>query len=95
MRKKQTRKVRRSPKVPHRNRNHTGWWIASFIERFEYSDENKANLNRRDVARRVGATVGHPAYVTKTVADLTGAPARSFGDWVAANVDSFRTPGGR
>ena len=50
MRKKQTRNVRRSPKVPHGNRNHTGWWIASFIERFEYYDENKANLNRRCLA---------------------------------------------
>ena len=47
---KRAENVRRSPKVPHRNRNHTGWWIASFIERFEYYDENKANLNR-DAAR--------------------------------------------
>ena len=50
MGKKQTRKVRRSPKVPYANRNHTGWWIASFIERFEYYGENKANLNRRCLA---------------------------------------------
>jgi hypothetical protein len=32
------------------------------------------------------AAVGHPAYMTTTVADLTGAPARSFRDW------SPRTP---
>ena len=38
-----------------------------------------------------GATVGHPAYVTTPVADLTGAPARSFHDWVAAHIDSFRS----
>jgi len=36
------------------------------------------------------AAVGHPAYVTTAVADLTGAPARSFRDWVAAHVDAFR-----
>jgi uncharacterized protein YbjT (DUF2867 family) len=36
-----------------------------------------------------GAAVGHPAYVTTTVADLTGAPARPFHDWVAAHADSF------
>jgi len=36
--------------VPHRNRNHTGWWIASFVERVEYYDEDKANLNRRCLA---------------------------------------------
>jgi hypothetical protein len=40
------------------------------------------------------AAVGHPAYVTTVVADLTGAPARSFHDWVAAHADSFRDAGG-
>ena len=50
MRKKLTPNVRRAPKVPHRNRNHTGWWIASLIERFEHYDEDKANLNRRCLA---------------------------------------------
>ena len=40
-----------------------------------------------------GAAVGHPAYVTTTVADLTGAPARSLRDWVAAHTDSFDKPG--
>ncbi|HSY39606.1 MAG TPA: hypothetical protein VLA79_08760 [Polyangia bacterium] len=39
-----------------------------------------------------GAAVGHPAYVTTAVADLTGAPARSFRDWVATHADSFRIP---
>ena len=34
-----------------------------------------------------GAAVGHPAYVTTTVADLTGAPAGSFHDWVAVHAD--------
>ena len=38
----------------------------------------------------VYAAVGHPAYVTAAVADLTGAPARSFHDWVAAHADSFQ-----
>jgi uncharacterized protein YbjT (DUF2867 family) len=38
-----------------------------------------------------GAALGHPAYVTTTVADLTGAPARSFHDWVAAHADGFRS----
>jgi hypothetical protein len=40
-----------------------------------------------------GAAVGHPAYVTTTVADLTGAPARSFRDWVAAYAERFRNVG--
>jgi hypothetical protein len=42
-----------------------------------------------------GAAVGHPAYVTTAVADLTGAPARSFRDWVAAHADGFRNAGGQ
>jgi uncharacterized protein YbjT (DUF2867 family) len=38
-----------------------------------------------------GAAVGHAAYVTTAVADITGAPARSFHDWVVAHADSFRS----
>jgi len=41
------------------------------------------------------AAVGHPAYVTTTVADLTGSPARSFLDWVAAHAERFRNTGGQ
>ena len=41
---------RRSNKIPFANRNHTGWWIASYIERFEFFDEDRTNPNRRCVA---------------------------------------------
>jgi uncharacterized protein YbjT (DUF2867 family) len=34
--------------------------------------------------------VAHPETVTSTVRDVTGAPARSFADWAAANADAFR-----
>ena len=37
-------------KVPWRNRNASGWWIASYIERFEYYDEPKRDLRRRCLA---------------------------------------------
>jgi hypothetical protein len=33
--------------IPRRNKSPFGWWIASYIERFEYEDENKEDLNRR------------------------------------------------
>jgi uncharacterized protein YbjT (DUF2867 family) len=36
------------------------------------------------------ATIGHPAFVTSTVADLLGSPARSFGQWAADHADAFR-----
>ena len=36
-----------------------------------------------------GATMGHPAYVTSTVADVTGTPARSFRQWVADHATAF------
>lgn len=39
--------ARSSRKIPHRNRSPYGWWIASYLERFEYDDEDKANPNRR------------------------------------------------
>jgi uncharacterized protein YbjT (DUF2867 family) len=35
------------------------------------------------------AAAGVPAYVTSTVAELTGAPARSFGEWAVANAAAF------
>jgi hypothetical protein len=37
-------------KIPHRNRSPHGWWIASYIERFEYYDEDRRNLRRRCLA---------------------------------------------
>lgn len=39
-----------------------------------------------------GATVGCPAYVTSSVADVVGAPARTFRQWVSEHADAFRKP---
>ncbi len=36
------------------------------------------------------AAVGQPAYVTNTVADVTGNPARCFFDWASDHVQVFR-----
>ncbi|MFD7297511.1 NAD(P)H-binding protein [Streptomyces sp. NPDC059897] len=36
-----------------------------------------------------GASDGHPAYVTSTVADVLGVPARTFREWV---TDQWKTP---
>jgi uncharacterized protein YbjT (DUF2867 family) len=37
-----------------------------------------------------GAALGRPAYVTSTVADVTGSPARSFRQWAADHAHAFR-----
>ncbi|MGH8889720.1 MAG: hypothetical protein ACRDV3_08155, partial [Acidothermaceae bacterium] len=37
-----------------------------------------------------GATVGHPPLVTSNVADVVGAPARTFRRWVSDHADAFR-----
>ncbi len=37
-----------------------------------------------------GATLGHPAYVTSTIAEITGAPPRTFARWAAENAEAFR-----
>jgi uncharacterized protein YbjT (DUF2867 family) len=37
-----------------------------------------------------GATLGHHAYVTSAVAEVTGVPARSFRDWARDHVAAFR-----
>ena len=36
------------------------------------------------------ATMGRPAFVTSTVADVVGSPPRSFRTWVADHADAFR-----
>jgi hypothetical protein len=42
---------KRKPEIiPHRNRSPYGWWIAQILERFEYYDEDRANVNRRCLA---------------------------------------------
>ena len=38
------------------------------------------------------ATMGHPAYVTSTVADILGTPARTFAQWAADNAAAFTSP---
>jgi uncharacterized protein YbjT (DUF2867 family) len=42
-----------------------------------------------------GATIGRPAFVTSTVADVVGAPARTFRQWVSDHADAFRGPPAR
>jgi uncharacterized protein YbjT (DUF2867 family) len=37
-----------------------------------------------------GATLGHRAHVTSTVAEVTGAPARRFREWARDHVAAFR-----
>ena len=37
-----------------------------------------------------GASVGHPAFVTSTVAEVTGRPAGTFVDWAKDNASAFR-----
>jgi uncharacterized protein YbjT (DUF2867 family) len=36
------------------------------------------------------AAIGQPALVTSTVAEITGAPARTFSDWVIDHAEEFR-----
>jgi uncharacterized protein YbjT (DUF2867 family) len=36
------------------------------------------------------ATIGRPAFVTSTVADVVGSPARTFRQWAADHADAFR-----
>jgi uncharacterized protein YbjT (DUF2867 family) len=37
------------------------------------------------------AAIGHPAYVTSTVADILGRPARTFRQWAVDHAEEFRT----
>ena len=37
------------------------------------------------------AAIGQPAFVISTVQEITGRPARTFLEWVTANVAEFRS----
>ena len=37
-------------KIPYRNKSPFGWWIASYLMRFEWKDEDRGNPNRRCLA---------------------------------------------
>jgi uncharacterized protein YbjT (DUF2867 family) len=37
-----------------------------------------------------GAAIGRPAFVTSTVADIVGTPARTFRQWAADHADAFQ-----
>jgi len=43
-------KAKRKERIPTRNKSPFGWWIASYIERFEPENEASENLNRRCLA---------------------------------------------
>jgi uncharacterized protein DUF4288 len=45
-----TQRAKQKKKIPIRNKSPFGWWIASYLERFEFEDEDKNNLNRRCLA---------------------------------------------
>ena len=40
----------RKKKVPSANRSPYGWWLATYVERFEFFDEDRSNLRRRCTA---------------------------------------------
>jgi hypothetical protein len=43
-------KKRPKSKIPSRNRSPFGWWVASYIERFEWKSEDRTKLKRRCLA---------------------------------------------
>lgn len=43
-------KVKPKGKIPTRNKSPFGWWVASYIERFEPENETSENPNRRCLA---------------------------------------------
>jgi hypothetical protein len=46
------KKMPRKPKnrIPIRNKSPFGWWVASYLERLEYEDEDENNPGRRCIA---------------------------------------------
>ena len=51
----------------------------------------RGRAGRVDMLLKAYAAVGLPAFVTSTVADVTGVPARGFRDWAAEHARDFLT----
>ena len=76
--------------------------IGAVIGRGIRFDELTPDEFRRDIAstwpvpvvdmllNAWGATMGHTAFMTSAVADITGSPARTFREWVVDHADAFR-----
>lgn len=41
---------KRRKRIAYRNKSPYGWWIASYLERFEFDDEDRTNAKRRCTA---------------------------------------------
>jgi len=77
--------------------------IAGVIRRRIHFHELSPEEFRREIAGRMPgpiaemllgawrATIGLPAYVASTVADIVGSPPRTFRQWVADHADAFRS----
>ena len=76
--------------------------IGSVIGRSLRIEEISADEARRELGATMplpvvkmlldawAAAIGQPAYVTSTVAEITGAPARTFLDWATDHAAAFR-----
>jgi uncharacterized protein YbjT (DUF2867 family) len=71
------------------------WWASQIqagdVVRWPYGPVETAPIDERDIAA-VAVRALVEAYVTSTVANVTGTPARTFGEWAAANAGSFLAP---
>src|SRR5205823_6238828 len=70
--------------------NAVGWWApqirAGDAVRWPYLDVPTAPIDEMDVA----AAAGPPAFVTPTVAELTGSHPRTFLEWATDHAARFR-----
>jgi hypothetical protein len=53
---------------------------------------HRACVRRKVLLDAWSAAIGQPAFVTETVAEITGTPARSFLGWATDHVADFRPP---
>jgi uncharacterized protein YbjT (DUF2867 family) len=86
--------------------NALGWWApqirAGDVVRWPYLEVPTAPIDERDIAAVAvrtlcenardawAAAIGQPAFVTSTVEELTGSPARTFHDWATDHAAQFR-----
>lgn len=91
-----------APKIPQRNQSPFGWWLASYIQRFEFKDAQPKSLSarclawentilvkakNRELAYRKAVAIGKQNSAVKW--SRYGSPPGRLGRWKFEGITSF------
>lgn len=74
-------------RIPHRNRNHTGWWLFGEVQRWVADTRKRSRLRVYENLRLVRARSREEAYRKAVRLGRSGLPSRTHaGEWRFAGI---------